>query len=94
MKHTPNFPAMSERDELLCVASDVGKDLFGFRPRWIAQMDNAELRETITRWNQQIAEDCEHERQEQRAHEKAVLVATTRKEWTIADFFASWQFPV
>ncbi len=77
----------SERNELLSMISDAGKDAMGFRPRWHGGENLAELRAVLEgyyeeiRW--QIAQEAKAAREEAEATEKAM----TRKEWTLGTFW-------
>lgn len=90
---------LSRREQLLCEASDIGKDAMGIRPRWIANYSESELEAFIESCRadirQQIADEenakaarIAQKRADSQKTALARKIAMNRKPWKVGHFFA------
>jgi len=78
-------PLLNVRDDLISTYSDLHKDVYGCRPRMIADASNNTLREAISQLQAQIEIDLAREAREEQAHIAATHSAMTPKRFTIGD---------
>ncbi len=85
----PTWDELSEREQLLCIASDIGKDAMGIRPRWIADYTVEQLRESIAQWQSAIDAEAAAEKEARDRYSRIKSQALTRREWKIGNFFSN-----
>lgn len=83
----PKWEELSEREQLLCIASDIGKESMGMRPRWISDYSVEELRDFIQRHQQAMHAEAQTEKEARDRYSRIKSQALTRREWRIGNFF-------
>ncbi len=90
----PKWEELSEREQLLCIASDLGKEFMGMRPRWISSYTVEELKETIADWRAGMAAEAQMEKDARDRYSRAKSQALKKSVWKIGNFFDNSLAPI